>query len=337
MKRFISNIAIGTTMLLGGGLISTVPAFAATTPTLVLSGGNAVFGLDPAVISGTASAQGVIKFSAAGAVIKGCEALATADVTPFVAKCSWLPAASGSTILTATFTPKDETAFTAVDAAPFTVKVGVPVQGVVSPIHIYVDTVLGSGTTGVLGSRFGVSCAVSGEFIVGQTIVFRVYANNEALGGAVMDSSNTEKAYIEIAGVAAPVTLAYGNHSGAAFWTGVLKTGTATGLYNTLGVISYKITMIAKAQTAAQAAYDAELVIYNKTLAAHNKMMASATAAVAKAKSAADKKNTKATVATLNLWKVVAPVKPSATGAVGTWQSNFMPASQLNLYAVPKV
>lgn len=337
MKRFISNIAIGTTVLLGGGLISTVPAFAATTPTLVLSGGNAVFGLDPAVISGTASAQGVIKFSAAGVVIKGCEALATADVTPFVAKCSWLPAASGSTILTATFTPKDETAFTTVDAAPFTVKVGVPVQGVVSPIHIYVDTVLGSGTTGVLGSRFGVSCAVSGEFIIGQTIVFRVYANNEALGGAVMDSSNTEKAYIEIAGVAAPVTLAYGNHSGVAFWTGVLKTGTATGLYNTLGVISYKITMIAKAQSAAQTKYDADLIAYKAAVAAHDKIMASANSAASKAKTVADKKRTKADVAALKMWQLVAPVKPSATGAVGTWQSNFMPASQLNLYAVPKV
>lgn len=337
MKRFISNIAIVTTMLLGGGLIGTVPAYAAATPTLVLSGGNAVFGLDPAVISGTASAQGVIKFSAAGVVIKGCEALATADVTPFVAKCSWLPAASGSTILTATFTPKDETAFTSVDAAPFTVKVGVPVQGVVSPIHIYVDTVLGSGTTGVLGSRFGVSCAVSGEFIVGQTIVFRVYANNEALGGAVMDSSNTEKAFIEIAGVAAPVSLTYGNHSGVAFWTGVLKTGTVNGLYNTLGVISYKITMIAKAQSAAQTKYDADLIAYTAAVDAHDKIMASANSAALKAKTAADKKRTKADVAALKMWQLVAPVKPSATGAVGTWQSNFMPASQLNLYAVPKV
>jgi hypothetical protein len=41
----------------------------------------------------TAGAPGSVAFSAVGVVIKGCEAIATTTVTPFVAKCSWVPAA----------------------------------------------------------------------------------------------------------------------------------------------------------------------------------------------------------------------------------------------------
>jgi hypothetical protein len=133
---------------------------------------------------------------AVGAVIKGCEAVPTTTVTPFVAKCAWVPAASGATVLGATLTPTDAVTYTSVDAAAFTVKVGIPVQGVVSPIHIYADTVLASGTTGVLAARFGVSCAITSQFIVGQTIVFRVYGNNETLGGAPMDSSNISRSQV---------------------------------------------------------------------------------------------------------------------------------------------
>ena len=130
-------------------------------------------------------------------------------------------------------------------------KVGKPVQGEISPINIYVDTVLASGSTGVLAPRFS-ACAVQSEYLLGQTIVFRVYANNADLGGAVMDNTNTAKAYIEIAGVKDPIPLAYGNHSGTAFWTAVLKTGTGVGQYSTLGLINYKITMVAKDITVAK-------------------------------------------------------------------------------------
>ena len=248
MRKIISGLVISS-MALVGGVAAGTSANAAATPTLVLTGGSTTFGLDPAIITATASAAGAVKFSAVGAVIKGCEAIATTTVAPFVAKCSWVPAAGGATVLTASFTPTDSAAFTAVDAAALTVKIGVPVQGVVSPIHMYVDTVLASGTTGVLAPRFGVSCAITSEFIVGQGIVFRVYGNNSDLGGAVLDSSNVAKAYIEIAGVATPITMTYGNHSGASFWTAVLRTGIAAGQYNTLGLISYKVTMIGKPQT----------------------------------------------------------------------------------------
>ena len=111
------------------------------------------------------------------------------------------------------------------------------------------DTVLAGGSSGPLAPRFGVSCAITSQFIVSQTIVFRVYGNNETLGGAIMDPTNTAKAYVEVAGIANPIPLNYGNHSGVAFWTGIIKTSTAAGLYNTLGLINFKVTMIAKEQT----------------------------------------------------------------------------------------
>jgi hypothetical protein len=247
MNRKISTAVIGAVALVGSIFVGGSPASAATTPTLVLSERSAVFGMGPFFITATASTAGNVKFSEAGVVIKGCEAVATATVSPFIAKCSWTPAKGGPTVLTGTLTPTDAVNFTVVDSPPLTAKVGVPGQGVVSPIHIYVDTVLASGTSGPLAPRFGISCAITNEYLVGQGIVFRVYANNADQGGAPMDSSNTAQAYIEVAGVKDPIQLSYGNHSGIAFWTAVLRTGPAPA-YNTLGIINYKVTMVAKDQ-----------------------------------------------------------------------------------------
>jgi hypothetical protein len=314
MRKIISGLVISSLALVGG-VAAGASASAVDTSTLVVTGGSTTFGLDPAIIVATASAPGTVKFFAAGLEVKGCDAIATTTVSPFVAKCSWVPAAGGATVLTASLTPTDSAAFTPVDSAPLTVKIGVPVQGVVSPIHIYVDTVLASGTTGVLAPRFGVSCAITSEFIVGQGIVFRVYGNNADLGGAVLDSSNVAKAYIEIAGVATPITMNYGNHSGASFWTGVLRTGTAAGQYNTLGLISFKVTMIAKPLTSIQV-LSTKLVI--KT--------------VDGVKVKADGKYVMERVSYYKTVKLATPI----AGPVGTWQSNFMPASQLTLYAAPK-
>lgn len=315
MKRLISSIAISALAVVGGAVAGGTPAYAATPSTLVLSGGSTVFGLDPAIITATANNAGTVKFSAVGVVIKGCEAVVTTTVTPFVAKCSWVPAASGPTVLTASFTPTDAVNYTPVDSAPLTVKIGVPVQGIVSPIHLYVDTVLASGSTGVLAPRFGVSCAITSQFIVGQTIVWRVYGNNSDLAGAVLDPTNTAKAYIEIAGVTDPIPLNYGNHSGVAFWTAVLKTGTTAGLYNTLGVINFKVTMIAKDQ---------------------NTMKVLATKLVRKMVNGVQVRdeNGRRVYERVSYYRTL-PVSPALRGGVGTWQSNFTPNSQLTLYAVP--
>jgi hypothetical protein len=310
MKKIIAAVAVAAFAAFG------VPVAYAADATLALSGGNAVFGLDPATITATASVQGTVAFSAAGKVITGCEAVATTSVAPFVAKCSWVPAAAGATALTGVLTPTD-TSVAKVNSPTLNVKVGVPVQGVVSPIHIYVDTVLASGTSGVLAPRFGVSCAVTSEYILGQGIVFRVYANNADQGGAVMDTTNTAKAYIEIAGVKDPLPLSYGNHSGVAFWTAVLRTGTGNGQYATLGTINYKVTMIAKDT--------------DKMKVLSTKLVPRVVGGVRQTDPATGRN----ILDRVSYYRTVT-VNPPLKGATGTWSSNFAAYSQLTLYAVPK-
>jgi len=244
MKKFISSIAVGALVLVGGA-ISGAPANAATTPTITLAERAAVYGLGAYPITLTASVAGVVRVTADGVVIPGCESIATATATPFTARCLWTPAKGGAVALAATLTPTDAANFTTATGT-LRAMVGVPNQGIVNPISMYVDTVLASGTSGVLAPRFGISCAITNEFILGQGIVFRVYANNADLAGAVMDSTNTAEAYIEVAGIKEPLQLSYGNHSGLSFWTAVIRTGTGPGQYSALGQISYKVTMRSK-------------------------------------------------------------------------------------------
>jgi hypothetical protein len=246
MRKFIASAVIAAF-----GVAGIAPAVAADAATVVLTGGSkAVVNTMPDSLVATTNSAGTVEYKADGKTIAGCEKVATTTVTPFKATCTWLPTVAQATNLTAVFTPTDTTV-AAVTSAVVVAKVGQPVQGEISPINIYVDTVLASGSTGVLAPRFS-ACAVQSEYLLGQTIVFRVYANNADLGGAPMDNTNTAKAYIEVAGVKDPLPLSYGNHSGSAFWTAVLKTGTAAGQYSTLGIINYKITMVAKDITTAK-------------------------------------------------------------------------------------
>lgn len=311
MRKIVMGIVTGALFIAG------ISSASAADPTLVLSGGSTVFGLTPATIVGTASLPGNIAFSVGGVVIKGCEAVATTtDAAPFVAKCTWTPAAAGAAALTGVLTPTD-TASKPVNSPTLNVKTGVPVQGgTVSPINIYVDTVLASGTTGVLAGRFGVACAITSQYIIGQTIVFRVYANNADLGGATMDSSNTASAYITVQGWPKQIPLTYGNHSGVAFWTGVLATGSDAGKYSTLGIINYKVTMVAKDSTTAK-------TIATKRVPrtdSNGKQVVNADGSLAY--------DYASFYRTLTLKH---PIK----GATGTWSSNFTATSQLTLYAVP--
>ena len=308
MKKVIASVAVATFAVLG-------MSSAQAADTLALSGGSAVFGLDPATITATASVPGTVAFSAAGKVIVGCEAIATTTVSPFVAKCSWLPSASGATALTGVLTPTDATV-AKVNSPTLNVKVGVPVQGVISPINIYVDTILASGATGVLYSKTGVTCAITNQFILGQTIVFRVYANNADQGGAVMDSSNTASAFIEISGWKNKIPLTYGNHSGVAFWTGVLATGTGNGQYPTVGLINYKVTMVAK-DTNTMKVLSTKLV-----------------ARVINGVRQVDPATGRTIYDRVSYYRTVV-TSPVLKGATGTWSSNFTANSQLTLYAVP--
>ena len=315
MRSNKSKALIVALALAGASLVGSSAANAAgTAPTLVLSGGSTVFGLSPAIIVATAGAPGNVAFSVGTTVVIGCEAVATTTVAPFVAKCSWVPAAAGPAVLNAVLTPTDAVTYAAANAAPITVKTGLPVQGTVpNPISLYVDTVLASGTTGVLAPRFGVSCAVTSQFIVGQTIVFRVYGNDADLGGAVLDSTNVANAFVTVAGVATPIPLAYGNHSGVAFWTAVLKTG-ATPLYNTLGVINFKVTVTTKD---------------------HNSVQVMATKLVPRMLNGVRVRvNGVQVYDRVSYFKTVS-VTPALKGATAVWQSNFTSTSQLTLYAVP--
>ena len=316
MKKIVSAVMVASLALAGAVSTSGIANAAPAASTLMMSGGNGVYDLGPVVINGTASALGTVEFIVNGKVVTGCEAVATASIAPYVAKCSWVPAKSGATVITGNFTPNDATNFAPAVSNTLNVNIGVPVQGVVSPIHIYVDTVLASGTSGPLAPRFGVSCAIQSEYIVGQGIVFRVYANNADHGGAVMDTTNTAKAYIEVSGVKDPIQMSYGNHSGAAFWTGVLRTGTNPGQYNTLGVINYKVTMVAK-DSSTMKVLSTKLILKKvdgvKVLGA-------------------DGRPVYERISYYRTVKLSLPLK----GAVGTWKSNFMPASQLTLFALPK-
>ena len=313
MKKVISGIAIAVLAIAGGAVTGGAAYAAPAASTLIMSGGNGVFDLGPIVINGTASAAGSVAYSVNGKVVSGCEAVPTTTVAPFVAKCSWIPAASGTTVITGAFTPTDLAGFAPAASNNLNVKIGIPVQGIVSPLHIYVDTVLASGSTGALAPRFN-GCAIMNEFMVGQTIVFRVYANNADQGGAVMDSSNTSKAFIEVAGIKDPIAMSYGNHSGVAFWTAVLKTGAAP-LYSTIGVINYKVTMIAKDSTTMK-------VLSTKLV---RKLEDGKRVLDASGRTVYERVSYYRTV------NLSVPLK----GATGTWSSNFTANSQLSLFAAP--
>jgi hypothetical protein len=297
---------VATAVIAAFGIAGIAPAMAADAATVTLTGGSkAVVNVLPDTLVATTNSIGTVEYKADGKSIAGCDKVATTTVTPFVAKCTWLPTVASKVALTAVFTPADTTVVAATSNT-VTAAVGSPTQGIVSPISIYADTVLASGSTGVLAPRFS-ACAVQSEYLLGQTIVFRVYANNADLGGAVMDNSNTAKAYIEIAGVKDPITLSYGNHSGISFWTATLKTGSTAGLYSTLGVINYKVTMVAKDTTTA------------KVLAT---------------------KRQQVTENGVTVWKWVSYYKDKKLtwpiiGATGTLVPNWTATSLLTLYAAP--
>lgn len=315
MKKVVRGALIGVLALAVGVGIG-VPANAAATPTLTLSGGSGVFGLGTISITGTASVPGTIKFMANGVVIAGCEAVATnKDAAPYVAKCAlWVPTAAGAASLTGTLTPTDTVGYTSADSPKLNVMVGTPVQTTTNnPIQIYVDTILATGSTGAIAPRFN-GCAIMNEFLLGQTIVFRVYANNADQGNAVMDSSNTKEAYVEVAGLKNRLPMSYGNHSGVAFWTAVLKTGPGTD-YNTLGEIVYKVVMTAKDSST---------------------MKVLSTKLVARVENGQRVKDAYGNTIydRVSYYRTVT-VTPVLKGATGVFQSNFAATSRLTLYAVP--
>lgn len=234
MKRIMSILAIGS-LALGSVITFGVGSASAstTTPTIVLSGAKGTFpGSTPPIVA-TTSVAGAVTFTLGGTTITGCSAVATSTVTPFIASCTWAPTAAGPVVLGASFVPTDTTDYANATATAYDVTIAPPIQGNTGgPIYFTVDTV-GSAN----------NCGIQSEYVVGDGIVFRVTADDAALGGAALTSVNVSTATLTVNGFSTVIPLAYGNHGGLGMWTGVLQTGTAAGDYSPTGPIPYTITM----------------------------------------------------------------------------------------------
>ena len=234
MKRIMSILAIGS-LALGSVITFGVGSASAstTTPTIVLSGAKGTFpGSTPPIVA-TTSVAGAVSFTLGGTAIAGCSSVATSTVTPFIASCTWAPTAAGPVVLGASFVPTDTTDYANATATAYDVTIAPPIQGNTGgPIYFTVDTV-GSAN----------NCGIQSEYVVGDGIVFRVTADDAALGGAALTSANVSTATLTVNGFSTVIPLAYGNHGGLGMWTGVLQTGTAAGDYSPTGPIPYTITM----------------------------------------------------------------------------------------------
>jgi len=318
MKRIMSLVVVGSLALGSVAVFGVATASAAQTATTIkLTDPKAVFGMGAATITATTNVAGTVDFTAGTTSITGCAAVLTSAVTPFLATCSWTPAAAGAISLGASFTPTDIVDNAPSVATPIAEIVGAPVQGpTTSPISLYVDTILASGSTGPLAPIFGAGCEITNEFIIGQTIVFRVYGNDWSLKGAPLSPLNVSSATVTVAGVTAPLALAYGNHSGEAFYTAALKTGTTAGLYSTLGIITYTVTVNTIAVPAVtKKVRETKLVptLKNgKRIVRHGKVVTHR----------------------VTFLKTIV-VTPAVAGATGTFVSNFSPSSVATLNALP--
>lgn len=321
MKRYLLRTTIGILAAVSVASLGVPAAWAApTATTVVLTGGkSAVFGLGSTTLLATTSVAGSVSFTAAGAAIPGCTAVATTTASPFTATCAWTPSAGGPVDLSAAFAPTDTATYATSASAIVSVNVGVPVQGKApATVFIYADTINTTSDKGVFAPKFGIGCSITSEFIVGQTIVFRVFGNSSDLGGVPLTPANVASATVTVSGLDAPLPLNYGNHSGAAFWTAVLKTGTGPGQYGTLGVINYKITMVTNAVPAVTK--DVQVTKLVPVLKNGKKVL----------------KNGKPVMRSVVSTKTVI-VTPAVQGATGVFQPAFTPLSQLTLNAVPTV
>ena len=116
-----------------------------------------------------------------------------------------------------------------------------PVQGAHShAVVVYVDTVTGGGTPKPAGD-----CLEENQFVQGQLVVFRMYADDSSAGGAALTAANTEAAYVTIPGVA-KIPMAYSAHQTAP--------GTEVGYWEVpwstkgypVGTVNFTVTVVAK-------------------------------------------------------------------------------------------
>ena len=135
---------------------------------------------------------------------------------------------SGAALIGVSVASADSTTTTTTTLAP-------PVQGTNPvPVYMQVDTVTAGGGTGVLKPAVG--CAQTNEFLVGQTVVFRMSAVNVAAGGVPLTGANTKSVTITIPGEA-PLAMDYGNHGTTAFWSAGWHTTATT----PIGVVNFTL------------------------------------------------------------------------------------------------
>jgi hypothetical protein len=131
------------------------------------------------------------------------------------------------------------TADTTTTTSTTTTTLGPPIQGTSNlPLYLNVDTVVGGGVAAGV-PKPAVGCALTNEFFVGQTVVFRMSGVNVATGGTPLTPANVASATVTIPGLTAPLVMGYGNHGTVAFWS----LGWNTTGYKTLGVVPFKLTV----------------------------------------------------------------------------------------------
>lgn len=112
-----------------------------------------------------------------------------------------------------------------------------PIQGAQEHhIVIYVDTVTGGGTPKPAGT-----CLEENQFVQGQLVVFRMWADDTSAGGLALTDRNTEAAYVTIPGKG-KVPMAYSAHEkNPAYW----EVPWSTKGYP-IGTVNFTVTVIAK-------------------------------------------------------------------------------------------
>ncbi len=116
-----------------------------------------------------------------------------------------------------------------------------PVQGAHShQVVVYVDTVTGGGTPKPVSD-----CLEENQFVQGQLVVFRMYADDSSAGGAALTATNTEAAYVTVPGVG-KIPMEYSAHQTAP--------GTEVGYWEVpwstkdypIGTVNFTVTVVAK-------------------------------------------------------------------------------------------
>ncbi len=142
-------------------------------------------------------------------------------------------ALGGFSLLSVTTASADSTTTTTT-----TTTLAPPVQGSAPlALALNVDTVVGTGGTGALKAPVG--CAQTNEFLIGQTVVFRLSGLDVVTGGVALTPKNVSSVIVTIPGVATPLIMNYGNHGSVAFWS----VGWNTTGYTTTGIVNFKIVV----------------------------------------------------------------------------------------------